>query len=116
MRPITILFFLVSAAMVVFSVAAIRAMELQLAFDPIEDVTDPHVQELGAWAVAEYDKRAGVGLRFNRVVRGESQVMVGVRYRLVVDASEPHGQYVADVGEPDDGTDARVLFSFRPVS
>lgn len=114
MRPMVILFFLVSA-MVVVSVVATPITELQGPFDPIEDINDPHIQELGAWAVAEYDKRAGVGLRFNRVVSGESQVMIGVRYRFFIDASEPHGAYVAVLGEPDE-TDTRILFAFRPVT
>jgi hypothetical protein len=109
----------VLSAMFVISVAAAPVTELhQSPFDPIEDITDQHIQELGAWAVVEYAKRAGVGLRFNRVVSGESQVMIGVRYRLVIDALEPHGKCVAVVGEPDEGAGAhaRVLFSFRPAA
>ncbi|TVU47990.1 hypothetical protein EJB05_07609, partial [Eragrostis curvula] len=110
----SILFFLVSA-MVIYYAAAAPITELEGTFDPVEEIKAPHIQELGAWAVAEYDRRANVGLKFNRVVSAKTQVMIGIRYNLIINASEPHGQYVADLGEPDE-SDARILFSFRPVT
>lgn len=80
------------------------------AFFPIENVNDPHIQDLGRWAVAQHDKQANSGLRFNSVVGGEKQVVAGMRYHLFIDASNPNGHYRADVYENLDN--ARTLFSF----
>ncbi|KAL5728883.1 hypothetical protein ACHQM5_001913 [Ranunculus cassubicifolius] len=53
---------------------------------PIKDISDPHIQELGQFAVSEHNKADGTNLRFDRVTKGESQVVSGENYRLVVKA------------------------------
>ncbi|TVU47967.1 hypothetical protein EJB05_07585, partial [Eragrostis curvula] len=53
---------------------------------PAAEINDPHIQELGSWAVAEHLKVANERLRFVRVVSGEAQVVAGMNYRLVIDA------------------------------
>ncbi|OEL33724.1 Cysteine proteinase inhibitor 8 [Dichanthelium oligosanthes] len=59
----------------------------------IPDVDDDaHVQEVGAWAVAEHVKRANDGLRFGKVVSGEEQLVSGVNYRLGIVAVNLAGQ------------------------
>ncbi|CAL4929730.1 unnamed protein product [Urochloa decumbens] len=58
----------------------------------IPDVEDAHVQEIGAWAVAEHVKRANDGLRFGRVASGEQQVVSGMNYRLDIVAVNLAGQ------------------------
>ncbi|KAK3150816.1 hypothetical protein QOZ80_3AG0238160 [Eleusine coracana subsp. coracana] len=78
-------------------------------------INDAHVQELGAWPVTQHNKQANVGLRFNRVVSGESQIVSGVRYHLIIDVSNPDGKYRADVGEQT-WTNTRILFSFNPAN
>ncbi|GJN08710.1 hypothetical protein PR202_ga26662 [Eleusine coracana subsp. coracana] len=85
-----------SPAAVVIYITAMPATARPGGFAPINDA---HVQELGAWPVTQHNKQANVGLRFNRVVSGESQIVSGVRYHLIIDVSNPDGKYRADVGE-----------------
>ncbi|KAL6634766.1 hypothetical protein ACP70R_027437 [Stipagrostis hirtigluma subsp. patula] len=66
---------------------------------PIPNINDAHVQELGGWAVAEHNKKANDRLKFNRVVSGDEQVVAGLKYRFVIDASNPDGQYEAVLTE-----------------
>ena len=82
----------------------------------IPDVSDPHVQELGGWALgqAKRARLAGEGLQFRRVVRGEQQVVAGMNYRLYIDAADAAGRsapYVAVVYEQV-WTSTRELTSF----
>ncbi|XP_066346566.1 cysteine proteinase inhibitor 8-like [Miscanthus floridulus] len=86
---------------------------------PIPDVGDKHIQELGGWALgqAKHQRLAADGLRFRSVVRGEEQVVSGMRYRLYVDAADPAGRtvpYVAVVYEQV-WTRTRQLASFTPA-
>ncbi|WZZ35738.1 hypothetical protein YC2023_019139 [Brassica napus] len=53
-------------------------------WSPISDAKDPHVVEIGVFAVSEYDKQSKSGLKFVTVVSGESQVAAGTNYRLIV--------------------------------
>ncbi|KAF0910838.1 hypothetical protein E2562_004804 [Oryza meyeriana var. granulata] len=82
------------------------------------DINDPHVQELGRWAVAEMNRRTGLGgLTFNRVTIAEKQVVAGVNYRLTLEASSSgakDGRYEAVVYEQD-RSNARKLISFDPI-
>ncbi|KAM0907884.1 hypothetical protein ACQ4PT_015855 [Festuca glaucescens] len=85
---------------------------------PIGDVTDPHIQELGGWAVTQHAKLAGDRLQFRRVTRGEQQVVSGKNYRLFVDAVDGTGKsapYVAVVYEQS-WTRTRRLTSFKPAA
>jgi hypothetical protein len=82
-------------------------------FSPILDINDPHVQELGGWAVSEHDKKANDGIKFNRVVSGDIQVVAGLNYRLIIDAS--NGKYEAMVWEKD-WENFRQLTSFKRVN
>ncbi|PAN48949.1 hypothetical protein GQ55_9G428100 [Panicum hallii var. hallii] len=54
---------------------------------PIKDVNDPHVQELGGWAVSEHVRQANDGLRFVKVVSGDEQVVSGMNYMLLIEAT-----------------------------
>ncbi|KAL5211606.1 hypothetical protein ABZP36_022453 [Zizania latifolia] len=83
----------------------------------IKDVSDPHIQELGGWAVRQHVSLASDGLRFRRVTSGEQQVVSGMNYRLVIVASGPGGKrasYVAVVYEQS-WTNTRQLTSFKPA-
>ncbi|XP_054779054.1 cysteine proteinase inhibitor 1-like [Prosopis cineraria] len=51
---------------------------------PIPNLEDQHVMEIANFAVAEYDKRNGARLKLEKVVKGETQVVAGTNYRLVV--------------------------------
>ncbi|KAL6648588.1 hypothetical protein ACP70R_012812 [Stipagrostis hirtigluma subsp. patula] len=107
-----LLIILVSAA--VYAAATPAAALILGGWAPIPDVNDAHIQELGAWAVAEHEKRANDGLRFGSVVSGEQQVVSGMNYRLAVDAvnlAGQHGRYNAAVYEVE-WTNTRELESF----
>ncbi|TVU47993.1 hypothetical protein EJB05_07612, partial [Eragrostis curvula] len=87
------------AAMVAYIVVAPATAIRPGSFYPIDNINDPHIQELGRWAVTEHNKQANAGLTFNRVVSGQQQVVSGMRYRLNIDASNPNGNYRADIYE-----------------
>uniref|UniRef100_A0ACD5XW08 Uncharacterized protein n=1 Tax=Avena sativa TaxID=4498 RepID=A0ACD5XW08_AVESA len=84
---------------------------------PIPDVKDPHIQELGGWAVTQHAKLASDRLQFRQVTSGEEQVVSGMNYRLCVDAVDGAGSsapYVAEVYEQP-WTRTRQLTSFKPA-
>ncbi|CAM0947606.1 unnamed protein product [Alopecurus aequalis] len=86
-------------------------------WSPIPDVKDPHIQELGGWAVEQHARLGGDRLQFRRVTRGEQQVVSGMNYRLVVDAVDGAGSskpYLAEVYEQS-WTSTRNLTSFNPA-
>nr|CAD1822681.1 unnamed protein product [Ananas comosus var. bracteatus] len=89
----------------------------------IEDVGEAHVREIGEYAVAEHDRETGAGLAFVRVLRGETQVVAGINYRLVLQANNNNNNnnnaagsecYEAVVWEKA-WQGFRKLTSFRPV-
>ena len=45
------------------------------AWQPIKNVTEPHVTEIGEFAVEEYNKESKSQLTFLSVVKGETQVV-----------------------------------------
>ncbi|KAE8810896.1 cystatin Hv-CPI6 [Hordeum vulgare] len=86
-------------------------------WSPVKDVNDPHVQELGGWAVAQHASLAKDGLLFRRVTRGEQQVVSGMNYRLFVVAADGSGKrvtYLAQIYEHWSRT--RKLTSFKPAA
>ncbi|XP_024197730.1 probable LRR receptor-like serine/threonine-protein kinase At1g53430 isoform X2 [Rosa chinensis] len=50
----------------------------------IEDINDPHVKEIAEFAVSEYNKKSGKKLELQSVVKGETQVVPGENYQLVI--------------------------------
>ncbi|KAG0552251.1 hypothetical protein BDA96_01G492400 [Sorghum bicolor] len=93
--------------------------ELQGGFyQPIVNINDPHVQEVGRWAVSEHVKKANDGLKFSRVVSGQYQVVEGFNYRLIIDATDSHGKdakYEAVVWEKE-WENFLQLTSFKPAN
>ncbi|CAK9311717.1 unnamed protein product [Citrullus colocynthis] len=55
-------------------------------YQPIKDVKDPHIEDIGKWAVEEYKKQHHIKsiFEFKDVVSGESAVVTGIKYRLIV--------------------------------
>lgn len=83
----------------------------------INDVNDPHVQELGRWAVSEHVKLANDGLRFVKVVSGREEVYYGVNYELVIETTigaEKSATYGAVVYEMENKM--LELLAFRPTN
>ncbi|KAJ8770437.1 hypothetical protein K2173_017928 [Erythroxylum novogranatense] len=83
---------------------------------PIANVNDSHVQEIGKYAVSEYNKRSKADLKFKGVVKGESQVVSGIKYRLVVAVKDATAtkNYEAVVWEKA-WLNYRNLTSFEPL-
>ncbi|XP_020221522.1 cysteine proteinase inhibitor 5 [Cajanus cajan] len=70
-------------------VAAARRPEAVVGgWSPIKDLKEPHVAEIANYAVGEYDKRSGAKLKLVKVVKGETQVVAGTNYRLVLAAKD----------------------------
>ena len=108
----------VAAAATPAALAARVGRQLAGGWGPIKDVSDPHIQELGGWAVAEHARLANDGLRFGEVTGGEQQVVSGMNYKLVLDATDANGAvaaYEAFVYERS-WTNTRELKSFAPAS
>ncbi|KAJ4901396.1 Cysteine proteinase inhibitor 5 [Raphanus sativus] len=63
---------------------------------PLRNVSDPHVVEIGEFAVSEYNKQSKSGLKFVSVVSGDSQVVAGTNYRLIVAVND--GVKIANAG------------------
>jgi len=78
-------------------------------------VSDPHIQELGSWAVAEHTKQANDGLRIGKVINAqEQQIVDGVNYKLLLDAADASGN-VANYGavvHEQERTNTRELTAF----
>ncbi|KAK4259112.1 hypothetical protein QN277_005479 [Acacia crassicarpa] len=55
---------------------------------PIPNIQAPHVTEIANFALVEYDKRNGANLKLEKVIRGETQVVAGTNYRLVLATKE----------------------------
>ncbi|KAL6990665.1 hypothetical protein U1Q18_008784 [Sarracenia purpurea var. burkii] len=55
---------------------------------PIKNLNAPEVQDVAQFAVAEHNKEASSSLEFQRVVRGETQVVSGTNYRLVIETKD----------------------------
>ncbi|CAM0947700.1 unnamed protein product [Alopecurus aequalis] len=86
-------------------------------WEPI-DINDKHIQELGGWAVSEFLKHANCRLKFNKVVSAKEQIVSGMNYELVIDASDIGGElgnYNAEVYEQE-RTKTRKLVSFRKAN
>ncbi|KAJ6811968.1 cysteine proteinase inhibitor 1-like [Iris pallida] len=131
-------FFLLLLLLALFSVAALSAADGSTrkaalgggggrlgGWKPIGDTSDPHVLDLGKFAVSEHNKLQAAGassssssmLSFVRVVKAESQVVSGVNYRLVLEAKDRGGRartYEAVVLEKA-WLSSRKLTSFKPL-
>ncbi|KAF6145022.1 hypothetical protein GIB67_013373 [Kingdonia uniflora] len=57
-------------------------------WQPIKDIKDPHVAKIGQFAVSQHNKVSQTNLKFDQVVRGETQVVSGENYRLVIEADD----------------------------
>ncbi|KAL0398865.1 UNVERIFIED_CONTAM: Cysteine proteinase inhibitor 1 [Sesamum radiatum] len=55
---------------------------------PIDNPKAPEVVEIANFAVTEHNKEAGTSLAFESVVKGETQVVAGTNFRLVIAAKD----------------------------
>ncbi|XP_058732673.1 cysteine proteinase inhibitor 1-like [Vicia villosa] len=73
--------------------ASLKLRENQLAllgsessWSPIKNINDPYVIEIARFAVAVYNKLKGEKLEFEKLIKGESHVVAGTKYRLTLSA------------------------------
>lgn len=82
-------------------------------WEPIENINDPHVKEIAEFAVSEYNKKSNKKLVFQSVVKGETQVVTGQNYRLVIAVKDD--KYEAVVWERV-WLHSKILTSFKQVN
>lgn len=85
---------------------------------PIPNLNDPHVADIGEFAVSQHNKETKSRLKFVKVVSGEYQVVEGVKYQLVVTANDDIGKnknYEAIVFESRVGGRSMNLISFKKL-
>nr|XP_020151676.1 cysteine proteinase inhibitor 6-like [Aegilops tauschii subsp. strangulata] len=128
MRTTSFLLVVVAAIIYAISVPAIgcgESMGNQLwkttganGWEPMKNINDKHIQELGHWAVLEFNKRVNCVLKFNKVVSGRQQLMSGMNYELIIDVTHfegKDGKYKAELHEQV-LTKKRQLLSFMKVN
>ncbi|ONK76286.1 uncharacterized protein A4U43_C03F26020 [Asparagus officinalis] len=59
---------------------------------PIKNMGDPHVTEIVEFAVREHNEEANGKLRLGRAIKGETQVVGGVKYKLFIEARDYGGK------------------------
>ncbi|CAN4114648.1 unnamed protein product [Withania somnifera] len=93
---VTLSIFLISSIFFHFSTALGGTVG---GWTPINDVNALDVVAIGQFAVNEHNKEAGTKLEFQNIVKGESQVVAGTNYRLVINAKDGGhvGKYLAIV-------------------
>ncbi|KAM3390049.1 hypothetical protein ACQJBY_011922 [Aegilops geniculata] len=87
-------------------------------WEPIKNINHKHIQELGDWAVLEYNKRVNCVLKFNKVVSGRQSLIFGMNYVLIIDVTHfdgKDGKYKAELHEQE-FTEKRQLLSFMKVN
>ncbi|XP_050369795.1 cysteine proteinase inhibitor 1-like [Argentina anserina] len=80
MRP----FCLLAILAVLLPLAAAARGGLAGGWSPIKDTNDIHVKEIAEFAISEYNKQSGKKLELQSVLKGETQVVAGQNYRLVL--------------------------------
>ncbi|KAL3627344.1 hypothetical protein CASFOL_028707 [Castilleja foliolosa] len=87
-KSISFIFTILSILAVLAPSEASRGGALVGGWRPIENLKDPEVVDIAKFAVAEHNKQAKKSLSFVDVVKGETQVVSGTKYRLVVTARD----------------------------
>ncbi|KAH7545330.1 cysteine proteinase inhibitor 1 [Ziziphus jujuba] len=82
MRPHS--FLILIALLLPFMAVAARSKALVGGWSPLKNLNDPHVQGIAEFAVSEYNKQSKAELKLDKVVKGETQVVSGTNYRLVL--------------------------------
>jgi len=113
MKPVQCLIVLV---FVFFASAVARKNIATGGWSPIKNINDPHVTEIANYAVTEHDKQSGQKLKLEKVIKGETQIVSGVNYRLVIAATDGSSSknYEAIVLEKE-WQHFRSLTSFTPL-
>ncbi|XP_073148290.1 cysteine proteinase inhibitor 1-like [Henckelia pumila] len=86
-RPLLSLVLLILVASFHHQVSAVSRSALAGSWQPIKDLNSPLVLEISRFAVDEHNKNSAK-LLFVKVVKGESQVVEGMNYKLVITAND----------------------------
>ncbi|GMN36563.1 hypothetical protein TIFTF001_006112 [Ficus carica] len=81
MRPYCLLVIL---AVLVVPLAANRTGPLIGGWTTIKDLNAPHVKEIANFAVSLHNKQSKASLKLTRIVSGETQVVAGTNYLLIL--------------------------------
>ncbi|KAG8385839.1 hypothetical protein BUALT_Bualt03G0086900 [Buddleja alternifolia] len=79
---------LVLLSVLVFSFSSCEASHFLGGWDPIHKLNDPLVVEIAKFAVAEHNKQAKAALEFVTVVKGETELVAGLNYKLIISAKD----------------------------
>ncbi|KAI6704634.1 hypothetical protein NL676_007596 [Syzygium grande] len=82
---------LLAAALLLLQVSAFGAAPgepLLGGWTPMKNLSDPYVREVAEFAVKTHNDDANTGLLLKKVVKGETQVVSGTNYRLVVEVKD----------------------------
>ncbi|KAL1537261.1 cysteine proteinase inhibitor 5-like [Salvia divinorum] len=102
-KSLHILFASLSILAVALPISAALDSPLVGGWSTIADPNTPQIVEIAKFAVSEHNKQAKTPLVFVSVVKGESQVVAGLNYRLEIS--------VNDGGGADSGTYSAVVYS-----
>lgn len=85
-------------------------------YKPIQNTNALHVIEIAKFAVSEYNKQSDSKLKFNKVIKGEYQIVSGINYRLTLSTGEgPLLTTYETVVWEDLHDTSRKLIYFKPV-
>ncbi|XBI95114.1 hypothetical protein VPH35_031643 [Triticum aestivum] len=110
-------FLLIVVVVIVYAIG-VPATGYANGWEPIKNINDKHIQELGDWAVLEFSKRVNCLVKFNKVVSDRQQLMSDMNYELIIDVTHfegKDGKYKAEVHEQE-LTKKRQLLSFMKVN
>ncbi|XP_073016721.1 cysteine proteinase inhibitor 1-like [Primulina eburnea] len=71
-----------------YQVSAVSHSAIVGGWQPIKDLNSPNVLEIAKFAVSVHNKKSNAKLQFVKVVKGESQVVEGMNYKLVITAND----------------------------
>ncbi|KAL3740877.1 hypothetical protein ACJRO7_022066 [Eucalyptus globulus] len=100
----------------VLAAGAARSEPLVGGWEPIKNLNDPYVQEIAKFAIKTHNDQAKTGLVLEKVVKGETQVVAGTNYKLVVAAKDGASTKNFEAVVWDKPWEhSRSLTSFKPV-
>lgn len=67
---------------------SVRNQAIAGGWEPIKNINDPHVIDIANYAVTEHDRQAGLNLKLEKVISGETKVVDGIIYCLNITASD----------------------------
>ncbi|TMW81301.1 hypothetical protein EJD97_010507 [Solanum chilense] len=115
-NPILVTLFVVATTILlhISDARSVRREVLTGDWKPITNITK-EVIEIGKFAVDEHNKEAKTTLKFQKVIKGQNQVVAGMNYRLVIEAKDGDSthNYLAQVWDKPDKS--KSLTSFKQL-